>query len=215
MTQAEINSAVRALKYLGTPDKVRTGIVNTYGFDVPIDRVARVLKAIQKEGSHRAKIAEPLDNDAWDFDVRVHHNSRVQLVEPIRVPERPMLRQREPLPTHVPAPTANPFEGPFQLKVLAASVGADFGVTAADIIGKNRARKFILPRVVVVKLCIEQGMSCAGIGRKMSGRDHSTILHSRDIFEPYAALYPTMRASYERHVALRAEARAVRETVDA
>jgi hypothetical protein len=37
----------------------------------------------------------------------------------------------------------------------------------------------------------------------MGGRDHSTIMHQRDKFDAYAALYPQVRASYERHVALR------------
>jgi hypothetical protein len=83
------------------------------------------------------------------------------------------------------------------------------------VIGANRARKFILPRLVVTKLCIERGMSCAGIGRKMGGRDHRTILHQRDIFDAYAALYPKVRACYDRHVALREAARITREGGDA
>ena len=209
MTQADINRAIRSLAYLKTPDKVRAGVRNTYGVLVPLDRVRRVLSVVQAEGSFKAKVQEPLPGDAWDYDVRVSTNSRVQKVEGVATRDRPALRQREPLPTVVPMPTANPFEGPFQFKVLAASVARDFDTTAADIIGKGRARRLILPRLVMTKLCIEQGMSCSAIGIKMGGRDHSTILHQRDKFDIYVPLYPEMLASYRRHVALRDEARGV------
>lgn len=210
MTAADINRAIRSLAYLKTPDRVRAGIRNTYGYSVPIDRVQRVLNVIQAEGSHRAKVPEPLDSDAWDFDVRYSANSRVQLVDRIRTPERPMLRQREPLPAKVPPQTPNPYQGPFMFRHLVASVAADFGIEPERVLGKGRIRKLILARVVVTKLCIEQGMSCANIGRKMGDRDHSTILNQRDVFDAYAAMYSAVLQSYQRHVALRDEARDAR-----
>lgn len=213
MTPAEVNKVIRSLAYLRTPDRVRAGIRNTYGVAVPLDRVERVLKEEQAKGSHYAKIPEPLDSDAYDFDVRYSVNSRVQLVEPIRKPERPMLRQRASLPAVVPVETPNPFQGPFQFKRLVASVAADFGIEPERVLGKGRIRKLILARIVVTKLCIEQGMSCANIGRKMGDRDHSTILNQRDVFDAYAAMYPTVSQSYQRHVALRDEARAARGAV--
>lgn len=213
MTHSEINSAVRSLAYLKTPDKVRAGIRNTYGVSVPLDRVARILNVIQAEGSHRARIAEPKESDAWHFDVRVNPNKRPLIIKPVAKRDRPGLRQREPLPKVVPPELSNPFVGPFQFKVLARSIAEDFDTTATDIIGKARFRRLILPRLVLTKLCIEQGMSCVQIGKKMGGRDHSTILHQRDIFDAYASLYPQVRVSYDRHVALREEARAARGVV--
>jgi ATPase involved in DNA replication initiation len=215
MTYAEINNAVRQLSYLKTPDKVRVGIVNTYGVTVPLDRVARILRVIQAEGSHRAQIAEPKESDAWDFDVRINPNKRPVIIKPVAKRERPAMRQREPLPKHVPAPSPNPFIGPFQFKLLARSIAEDFDTSAADICSAARFRHLFLPRLVLTKLCLEQGMSTVGIGRKMGGRDHSTILHQRDKFDAYAALYPAMRMSYDRHVALRAEALAAREAQEA
>jgi hypothetical protein len=207
MRQADINRAIRSLAYLKTPDRVRAGVRNTYGIAVPLDRVALVLGTMNAERSNRAKEQEPTEADGWDFDVRVNPNVRPLIARPVAKRDRPALRAKEPLPAHVPAPSPNPFVGPFQLKVLAASIAQDFDTTAADILGKARFRRLILPRLVLTKLCIEQGMSCAQIGRKMGGRDHSTILHQRDMFEPYSALYPEIVASYRRHVALRDEAR--------
>jgi len=212
MTQADINKAIRALAYLKTPDRVRAGVRNTYGVSVPLDRVQRVLSTIQTEGTHKAKVGEPTEADGWHFDARVNYKCRPVIVAPIVQRDRPALRIKEPLPATVPAPTPNPFTGPFQFKLLAASIASDFDTTADEIIGPSRFRSLILPRLVLTKLCIERGMSCAQIGRKMGGRDHSTILNQRDKFEPYAALYPTIRESYARHVALRAEAMAARES---
>lgn len=213
MTHAEINNAVRALAYLKTPDRVRAGVRNTYGYSVPVERVARILNVIQSEGRIR-EAADPLPSDAFDYDYRLHPNAmrpNVTPAKPVHVFTRPAFKKREPLPDKVPAPTPNPFVGLFEFKRLAASIGQDFYVTADDIIGKARFRKLILPRLVLTKLCIERGMSCKQIGRKMGGRDHTTILHQRDIFDAYARLYPEVAASYARHVALREEAAAARE----
>jgi hypothetical protein len=209
MMTTEITRAVRALAYLKTPDRVRAGIRNTYGFNVPLVRIDRILR--ESEGRPPAKIPEPLPSDAFDYDVRFNRSGIRKVVEPVKPRTKPVFKTREPLPKVVPAPSINPFEGPFQFKVLAASIGRDFKATAADIIGPKRFRRLILPRLVLTKLCIEHGMSCSQIGRKMGGRDHSTILHQRDKFDAYAALYPEVRACYERHVKLRDEALAKRE----
>ena len=207
MTYAEINNAVRSLAYLKTPDRVKAGIRNTYGYTVPVERVARILSVIQSEGTHRAKVAEPKESDAWDYDVRVQPNVRPIIVDPVNVPAKPRFHDRAPLPKTLPAITRNPYTGPFEFKRLVASVAADFGITLKDVIGKGRARRFLLARLVVTKLCIEQGMSCANIGRRMGDRDHSTILHQRDVFEHYAKMYSIVQDSYERHVELRREAK--------
>lgn len=212
MTHAEINNAVRALSYLKTPDKVRAGVRNAYGYCVPVERVARILR----ENERRAPkdVGTPTEADGLHYDYRLHPNAmrpNVTPTKPVHVFTRPAFKQREPLPEKVPAPSPNPFAGLFQFKALAASIGRDFGVSAEDIIGKGRFRKLILPRLVLTKLCIERGMSCSNIGRKMGGRDHTTILHQRDIFDAYARLYPEVAASYARHIALRDEAEKARE----
>jgi len=215
MTGADIQSAIRSLAYLRTPDKVRAGLANTYGVKLPIERVQSALSVIHAEGSHYAKVAEPKESDAWDYDFRFHRNSRPQAKPQIVKPERPALRQREPLPKSVPAPSPNPFVGAFMFKALAASIASDFGTTVDDICGGARFRRLILPRIVLTKLCLEQGMSSKAIGRKMGGRDHTTILNQRDSFHAYAKKYPAIRESYERHAALRDEARAIRAAREA
>ncbi len=213
MTHADINNAVRALKYLGMPDKVRAGVRNAYGYSVPVERVARILKSIGDKRPVRPAGDEPLPSDAYDYDYRVHPNARPQAVEvrPVHTFNRPAFKKRELLPEKVPAPSPNPFIGLFQFKALAASIAEDFGVTAEAVLGKGRFRKLILPRLVLTKLCLERGMSSCQIARKMGGRDHTTILNQRDKFDAYARLYPEVARSYARHVALREEAEKARE----
>lgn len=210
MTHAEINSAVRKLAYLKTPDKVRAGIRNTYGFSVPVERVERALKLISEQRPVRNVQLEPLESDAFDYDYRISPNSRVQIVEPVKPRTTPVFKPRAPLPATVPAETINPYEGPFQFKRLAASIARQMRVPTEDVLGPHRARKFMLARFVLTKLAIEQGMSCVQIGMKMGGRDHTTILNQRDKFDAYAAMYPQVRAVYERHVAMRDAAKAAR-----
>ena len=215
MNYADINSAIRSLSYLKAPDKVRAAMANTYGVRLPLDRVERTLSVIQAEGSHYAKVPEPKESDVWDYDFRIHRNSRPQVQAPIVRPEKPALRERVPLPKSVPPPSPNPFVGAFMFKALVASIASDFGTTADDICGPARFRRLILPRIVLTKLCLEQGMSSKAIGRKMGGRDHTTILNQRDSFHAYAKKYPAIRESYERHAALRDEARAIRDKREA
>lgn len=210
MSTAEIDSAVRSLAYLKTPDRIRAGVRNTYGVFVPLERVNRVLASLPKRAPGGA-VGDPTERDGWQYDLRHNRYEPVFEAEPVKPCPVPKVEVRAPLPKTLPAPSINPFEGLFQFKVLAASIGRDFGVSAADIIGKARFRKLMLPRLVLTKLCIERGMSCSQIGRKMGGRDHSTILHQRDMFEVYAPIYPAITASYERHVALREEAAKARE----
>ncbi len=44
------------------------------------------------------------------------------------------------------------------------------------ILGRGRSSKIIIPRVVLVRLLRQRGLSFAQIGRKI-GRDHTTVLH--------------------------------------
>lgn len=211
MNCVPIETAVRALAYLKTPDRVQAGVRNTYGVTVPLDRIGRILAKMPKREPGGA-IGEPTERDGWHYDLRRNR------YEPVEVPPAPkpviraVFKKREPMLVAVPAPSPrNPYVGPFEFNVLAASVGRDFGVSAAEIIGKGRFRKLMLPRLVLTKLCLERGMSCSNIARRMGGRDHTTIMHQRDIFDVYAVRYPAIGRSYLRHVQLREEARQMRE----
>lgn len=56
-----------------------------------------------------------------------------------------------------------------------------FGVPAADIIGPRRHRPIVEARNAVCLVAFTTGRSSPQIGRVLNGRDHSTVLHARDI----------------------------------
>lgn len=53
-----------------------------------------------------------------------------------------------------------------------------FGVTYADLVGPERARRIVLPRHIAMYLARElTEHSLPAIGSRFGGRDHSTVLH--------------------------------------
>lgn len=53
-----------------------------------------------------------------------------------------------------------------------------YGVQLADVKGKSRVPRFVLPRhEACYRLKYEAGLSYGRIGQILGGRDHSTIIH--------------------------------------
>ena len=57
-----------------------------------------------------------------------------------------------------------------------AASGADVGV--ADIVGRSRYQEVVRARWAVARVLRSNGWTLARIGRKLGGRDHSTIGHA-------------------------------------
>lgn len=56
-----------------------------------------------------------------------------------------------------------------------------FGVTKEDIIGKKKSKEVVEPRMIAIYLISELlEMPLVSIGKIFGGRDHTTIMHSRD-----------------------------------
>ena len=56
-----------------------------------------------------------------------------------------------------------------------------FNVTEEDIIGKSKKKEIVEPRQVAVYIITELlDLPLASIGKIFNGRDHTTIIHSRD-----------------------------------
>jgi len=79
---------------------------------------------------------------------------------------------------------------------LVAAVARDFGFTGADLKGKARRYDLARARSVVVRIMLDRGVSSTQIGKILGGRDHSTILHSRDMFDAYSQRDARVGASY-------------------
>ena len=56
-----------------------------------------------------------------------------------------------------------------------------FNITRQDIIGKKKSKEVVEPRMIAIYLINEMlEMPLVSIGKIFGGRDHTTIMHSRD-----------------------------------
>lgn len=68
---------------------------------------------------------------------------------------------------------------PLSIESIVRSVSEEFNILLEDINGKTRSKEVVLPRQIAMYLCrnLTQA-SLPDIGRKIGGRDHTTVLHS-------------------------------------
>lgn len=75
------------------------------------------------------------------------------------------------------------FNPPLTEMELSQYISECFGITIEDLRGKSRESKYIIPRQLFCWYCAKIcGYKLIRIGRFLN-RDHSTIMHSRDVFE--------------------------------
>ena len=68
---------------------------------------------------------------------------------------------------------------PITMRILRA-VAREFGLTTDEIVSRRHTPKYTIPRFVAIGLMIEMTpMSLPAIGRRLGGRDHSTIVNGR------------------------------------
>jgi chromosomal replication initiator protein len=67
-------------------------------------------------------------------------------------------------------------------KVVQNVVAKQFGLTRAQLVGRRRLPHIVLARHIAMLLCLEelQGSSLPQVGRWFH-RDHTTVLHARDV----------------------------------
>ena len=69
---------------------------------------------------------------------------------------------------------------------IIAAMAKDMGISAADVIGRDRTAGLIPARAAVAYVLHKRGNSLSSTGRKMGGRDHSSILYLVRKFEETA-----------------------------
>ena len=68
---------------------------------------------------------------------------------------------------------------PLSYRIMTA-VADEFGLTVKEMISPKRSPKYLIPRYVAIALLDEMtDMSLPAIGRRMGGRDHTTIINAR------------------------------------
>ncbi|MBL6711902.1 MAG: hypothetical protein ISQ07_00785 [Pirellulales bacterium] len=147
---------------------------------VVIDGIAQLV-----EDHHLASLPHLLDRvletgSRMVCSLAQEHGKRSQLPEAItsRLGEGLVVTVRSTEPT---ATTVGPAMGrpaPSVRRILSASA-RHFGLTNDDLIGSSRRRTVALARGIAMYLARQFcGESLAAIGRRFSGRDHTTVMHA-------------------------------------
>ena len=69
----------------------------------------------------------------------------------------------------------------FSADDIISTVCSYFDITKQDIIGKKKTKEVVEPRMIAIYLINELlEMPLVSIGKIFGGRDHTTIMHSRD-----------------------------------
>jgi len=92
----------------------------------------------------------------------------------VREPERVDMRWRG----HVLSLPLEPM-GPLNVRRVAAEIGRCFGVTPSQMLGPSRSHFIVRPRqyaMYLAKVALKKPL--AEIGRKLGGRDHTTVLYA-------------------------------------
>jgi len=63
------------------------------------------------------------------------------------------------------------------IKDVVRETAAHFGLTDMELLGGRRLRRVAWPRFVAYHLCLQMGRTYSETGRRLGGRDHTTIIH--------------------------------------
>ena len=124
-------------------------------------------RADMREGS--AKLLAALQGRRWEKRT-TYRNRKIRRVRDFILIDLPS--PKEPL-------SENPFKEVHRLSFAVADTVADaFGLTGEQLRGHCRERRLVYPRAIVSRLLSDWGLPYAEIGRRLGGRDHSTVIHA-------------------------------------
>ncbi len=121
----------------------------------------------QAHKARLARMAAAAERHAWNTKARPEAVN-VEVILP-KMAIRRAYETKKRLPNYMPLAT----------RVL-KTVADEFGITVDDLTGPTRTDRYCVARFVAVGILIETTqMSLPAIGRRLGGRDHTTILHAR------------------------------------
>lgn len=121
----------------------------------------------QAHKARQARMAAAAERHAWNAKARFVQATPVAV--PAKLPIRRVYETKKRLPNYMPLAT----------RVL-KSVSEEFGMTVEELIGQRRTNRYCIARFVVVGILSEMTqMSLPAMGRRLGGRDHTTILHAQ------------------------------------
>ena len=78
----------------------------------------------------------------------------------------------------------DPYSGTITIENIQKVVAEHYNVSVSDLKSKKKDRKFVIPRQISIFICCSlTEYSTTEIGNEFGGRDHTTIMHTRDKVE--------------------------------
>lgn len=72
-----------------------------------------------------------------------------------------------------------------KMAVIAKFICKEFNITEQELRGQSRQRKICIPRHIFYYLSYKYGHSLPKIGMWVGGRDHTTVLHGKNVADAY------------------------------
>lgn len=83
--------------------------------------------------------------------------------------------------------------------IVLNTVCSIYNVSSEDVLGKSRERSFTYPRFMAIKILTDSKLyTLKELGLIFSNRDHSTIIHNRNVFDDIYDTDKYFRAKYQK-----------------
>jgi hypothetical protein len=165
--------------YISDPSTIRARTLEMFGRAPSVEQVEKIKSRVEAEHD-RQRYFNPYMHPKYDG----HAKHDFKLPPPPK-PLPPI--QLRPLPAQRTWPT------------LIAAIATDFDLETSDIVGQSRKAHVVRARRLVCQLLRDRGNSFGEIGKRLGGRDHSTIRHACLTFEAMAKRDPKLRAAYRHY----------------
>lgn len=180
--------AARLARYIREPSTIRARTINEYGRAPSIERIQElVANARAKSAAIRMAALRDVPDEGEDAQLwatpglsRLAKERREASIRAAAQLALARLDQAE-------GAGDVPRREMASLRDIITMAAHAFGLTHADIVGRSRKPEIVAIRHMVAWILIKRGRLSSGqVGRALGGRDHSSILHSRDKFEQRA-----------------------------
>jgi hypothetical protein len=193
-----LDYARRLVRYISDPSTVRVRVLERHGIAPPVERIRSLRQEWVEVIEHRA--GHNYTYGMTDAERRAEERRSQPAPKPTPPPalKPPTLKLVEPEPQ--PAPEPEPQEPKQYVMITPADVidaVADIcDVSHGEIIGTLRDQEFVKPRNLVCALLRARGGSLTNIGKRIGGRDHSTVMNSLRKFFDRDLRFDTIRRGW-------------------
>lgn len=189
-TAGPVLYAARLARYIRDASTIYARTMNEYGRAPSKEHIQAMISAAREE-SARVRLSAERDTPDESEDAQWWATPGIiRLAEERRVALEKIAAQRA-LQRLDEAEGDGTRERPRRDMVAArdiiAMTATSFGLTYADLTGRSRRRNIVAVRHMAAWILIKRGrLSTSHVGRALGGRDHSSAIHARNMFEERA-----------------------------